>query len=122
MPNSRQIFEDLGCITGDADPDFTGADRHSKTLRALAFHAHHRSASPQMKRTIVQEIERGAALTGPEIADAESLRSQLFTRIAELMTRYDFLVLPTTQVPAFESTRSMSPRSMASRWALTSTG
>jgi amidase len=100
--DSRQKFEALGCITEDCGPDFSGADQSFKVLRALAFYAHHRSALPQMKRTVIQEIERGAALTGPEIAEAESLRSQLFARIAELMTRYDYLVLPTTQVPAFD--------------------
>jgi len=49
----------------------------------------------------VDEIEHGARLTGPEIARAETLRSQLFARIGEFMTRYDFLVLPVVQVPPF---------------------
>ncbi len=51
---------------------------------------------------MVDEIERGARLTGPEIARAETLRSQLFARIGEFMTRYDFLVLPVVQVPPFD--------------------
>lgn len=99
---SRHTFEDLGCITEECHPDFSGADEAFRVLRALAFFNQHRSAMPQMKRTVVQEIERGAALTGPQIAEAESLRSRLFARVAELMSRYDFMALPTTQVPAFD--------------------
>jgi amidase len=103
---SRQKFDDLGCITQDVDPDFSGADEAFKTLRALAFYAAHSARLPQhrslIKPTVVDEIERGARLTGPEIAFAQSLQSTLFARIGALMGQYDFLVLPATQVPAFD--------------------
>jgi len=99
----RRTFEALGCITEDADPDFSGADEAFKTLRALNFYQQYNSLlGQQLKRTVVDEIERGARLTGPEIARAETLRSQLFARIGEFMTRYDFLVLPVVQVPPFD--------------------
>jgi amidase len=99
----RRTFEALGCITEDADPDFSGADEAFKTLRALSFYQQYNSLlGQQIKRTVVDEIERGARLTGPEIARAETLRSQLFVRIGEFMTRFDFLVLPVVQVPPFD--------------------
>ncbi len=102
----RRTFEALGCITEDADPDFSGADEAFKTLRALGFYLQHGALlephRAQMKRAVIDEIERGARLTGPEIARAETLRSQLFARIAEFMARFDFLVLPTVQVPPFD--------------------
>jgi amidase len=102
----RRTFEALGCITEDADPDFSGADESFKTLRALAFYQQHGALLDphrgQMKLTVVDEIERGSRLTGPQIARAETLRSQLFARIGEFMTRYDFLVLPVVQVPPFD--------------------
>ena len=99
----RRTFEEIGCITEDADPDFSGADEAFKTLRALSFYQQHSSLLGQpIKPTVVDEIERGARLTGPEIARAETLRSQLFARIGEFMTRYDFLVLPVVQVPPFD--------------------
>ena len=104
--SQRRAFEALGCITEDADPDFSGADEAFKTLRALGFYQQHGALlephRAQMKLTVVEEIERGARLTGPEIARAETLRSQLFARIGEFMTRYDFLVLPVAQVPPFD--------------------
>ncbi len=99
----RRTFEEIGCITEDADPDFSGADEAFKTLRALSFYQQYNALLGQpIKRTVVDEIEHGARLTGPEIARAETLRSQLFARIGEFMTRYDFLVLPVAQVPPFD--------------------
>ena len=102
----RKKFEALGCITEDADPDFSGADESFKVLRALAFYqqyagllTQHRT---QIKDTVIQEIERGASLTGPQVAAAETQRSALFTRIALFIADYDFIVLPVTQVPAFD--------------------
>jgi amidase len=107
--SSRKTFEAMGCITDDADPDFSGADEAFKVLRALGFYQQHGSQPPQhrvrMKSTVIQEIERGARLTGPEIAEAETKRSHLFARIGQLMTQYDFLLLPVTQVPAFDINR-----------------
>ncbi len=104
--SQRKTFEGLGCVTEDADPDFSGADEAFKTLRALGFYQQHSALlephRAQMKRTVIEEIERGARLTGPDIARAEILRSQLFARIGEFMSRYDFLVLPVVQVPPFD--------------------
>lgn len=102
----RTAFESLGCITEDADPDFSGADESFKILRALNFYQqHHALLEPhraRMKSTVIEEIERGSRLTGPEIAMAETRRSRLFARIADFMRDYDFLVLPTVQAPPFD--------------------
>ena len=101
----RKKFEDLGCVTEDADPDFSGADEAFRVFRALGFYQQHGPLldqhPAQIKATVIAEIERGARLTGPEIASAERERSLLFARIAQLMTRFDFLLLPVTQVPPF---------------------
>ncbi len=105
IDSQRKSFESLGCVTEDARPDFSGADESFKTLRALTFYQqHHALLEPhraRMKRTVIEEIERGSRLTGPQIARAETLRSELFARVAEFMRSYDFLVLPTVQVPPF---------------------
>jgi amidase len=102
----RKKFEALGCVIEDADPDFSGADESFKVLRALAFYQQYADLLPQqraqIKDTVIQEIERGASLAGPQMAAAETQRSQLFARIADLMAKYDFMVLPVTQVPAFD--------------------
>jgi amidase len=101
----RKNFEALDCITEEANPDFTGADESFKTLRALSFYQQHHALleqhRAQMKPTVIEEIERGSRLTGPQIAAAEIQRTRLFTRTAEFLRGYDFFVLPTVQVPPF---------------------
>jgi len=103
---SRKTFDALGCITEDAAPDFSGADEAFKVLRALAFHANHGPKLPQyrdqMKATVVHEIERGANVTAQEMEQADRRRNELCARLHQFLRRYDFLVLPTTQVPAFD--------------------
>ncbi len=102
----RKTFESLGSSVETAGPDFSGADESFKTLRALSFHQQHAAKLAahrgKLKETVIEEIERGARLTGAQIAEAETLRSRLFARLAQLMTRFEFLVLPVTQVPAFD--------------------
>jgi amidase len=101
----RRVFESLGCIVEEAEPDFTDFDAVFKTVRALAFLADvaprvdgHRD---QVKETILWEIERGERLTAGEIVWAETKRTELYHRMRQFMERYDFFVLPTVQVPPF---------------------
>jgi amidase len=102
----RKKFEAMGCITEDIDPDFSGADDAFRVFRALQFYQQYgplmEEYRARMKSTVVAEIECGARLTGPEIAGAETKRSALFARMGEVMAKYDFLVMPVTQVPAFD--------------------
>ena len=46
--------------------------------------------------------DRGERLTAAEIAWAETKRSELYHRMRTFMDRYEFFVLPSTQVPAFD--------------------
>ncbi len=102
----RTVFEALGCRVDDAEPDFRGADEAFKTLRAWQFEAGFaelvRTSRPLIKDTIIQEVERGAALTGPQLGRAEMLKTQLYERARIFFETYEFLVLPTTQVPPFD--------------------
>jgi amidase len=101
----RHVFESLGCIVEEAEPDFTDFDSVFKAVRALAFLtgvlprvAGHRE---HVKDTILWEIDRGERLTAADIAWAETKRTELFHRMRRFMERYDFFVLPTVQVPPF---------------------
>lgn len=102
---ARPVFEELGCQVDDGEPDFSGADEIFQTLRAWAFaetrsedFKHHRSL---MKDTVVWNIERGLKLSGADVARAEARRTQLYHRAREFMERYEFLVLPVSQVAPF---------------------
>jgi amidase len=101
----RAAFQALGCEIDDAELDFDGADEAFKVWRAWgielvrgALLEQHR---PAIKQTVIDEIERGRALTGPELGRADVLRTQLYHRVREFMATREFMVLPVSQVPPF---------------------
>ena len=55
-----------------------------------------------MKDTVIWNIEEGLKLTGPQVADAELKRTQLYDRVRRFMETHEFLLLPTVQVPPFD--------------------
>ena len=101
----RTVFESLGCIVDEAEPDFSDFDAVFKIVRALAFITgvapHIAGHRDQVKETILWEIDRGEKLTAAEIVWAETKRTELYHRMRRFMERYDFFVLPTVQVPPF---------------------
>jgi amidase len=106
VDGQRKVFESLGCVVEQAEPDFSGADFAFKTLRAWNSAAVHgeriRANRAAYKDTLLQEIEEGLRLTGQDIARAETLHGQLWRRFQEFLLKYEFFVLPTTQVPPFD--------------------
>ena len=102
----RKTLALLGCTVEDAVPDFTGADEAFRVFRALSYYQSHAPKlaqhRDQLKATVIQEIERGAKLTGPEVAAAETARSRLCARVGAFLSKYEYFVLPTVQVPAFD--------------------
>ncbi|MDX2153313.1 MAG: amidase [Bryobacteraceae bacterium] len=102
----RKVFESLGCVIEQAEPDFDGADFAFKTLRAWNTAASHgeriRTHRAAYKETIVEEAEAGLRLTGADIARAETLKGQVWRRFQTFLERYEFFILPATQVPPFD--------------------
>jgi amidase len=102
----REMFQFIGCAVANADADWSGADGIFKTLRARAFAAKHgvvvNANRDRVKETVIAEVERGERLTAAEIEAAERGRAALRDSLAAFMEVYDFLVLPTTQVPPFD--------------------
>ncbi len=101
----RATFAALGCVVEEAQPDVSGADEVFKVLRAWAFEAQYgalvRTARGQIKETVIGEVERGARLTGPQVSRAQIRRTALYDRFHAFFQTYEFLVLPTVQVPPF---------------------
>jgi amidase len=106
LDGQRHVFEELGGIVDDYEPDFSGADEAFKVWRAwnaeLILGGVLRSQRELLKDTLVWNIEQGVALTGPQIGEAERKRTALYHRIRELMETYEFLLLPVSQVPPFD--------------------
>jgi len=100
------VFADLGCHIEVAQPDFRHAYDIFQTLRAWSFEqsfAEHfaQFGEAAFKDTIRWNAARGRALSGAQISRAEVQRSELFHRVREFLEDYDFLLLPTAQVPPF---------------------
>jgi amidase len=106
IDGQRHVFEALGCLVEDREPDFTDADEVFKTLRAWAFELSHgdllHTQRELLKDTIIWNIEAGQRLRGPDIARAERKRTALYQRVREFMDTYEFLICPVTQVPPFD--------------------
>ncbi len=102
----RELFQKLGCILADAEPDLADADNIFKVFRALSFYQQHAEKvaknRDQIKAAVLEEVDRGARLTSADIAKADTARSRLHVRVGEFFGKYDYFVLPTTQVPAFD--------------------
>ena len=102
----RQHFEQLGCIVEEAEPNFSGADFAFKTLRAWNSAVAHgeliRTHRTAYKYTLLKEVEDGLKLTGTDIARAEQLHSQLWQSFQHFLASYEYFILPTTQLPAFD--------------------
>jgi amidase len=105
----RKVLESLGCVVEEAQPDLRDAREIFQALRAFAFAtrygpmlAEHRH---QIKDTVIWNTEQGLKLTARELADAEVKRTALYHRVRTFMQRYEFLVLPATQVPPFDVTQ-----------------
>ena len=55
-----------------------------------------------LKDTIVWQVEEGLKLSSEQSAGATTQRAQLWERMRVFMDRYEFFVLPTTQVLPFD--------------------
>jgi amidase len=102
----RKAFEALGCIVEEAEPDLTGADEAYNILRAWGYAANYgelaRTHRSEIKDTVLWEIDRGAKLTGAEVARAETLHSAAWDRMRRFQQKYEYFILPATQVPPFD--------------------
>jgi len=102
----RATFESLGCVVEQAEPDFASAEIAFRVLRAWnSANAHGsllREHPDAFKDTLKREIEEGLRLTGMDLARAETAHGQLWRRFQEFLEKYEYFVLPTTQLPPFD--------------------
>jgi amidase len=102
----RATFESLGCIVGQAEPDFAPAEISFRIIRAWsAANAHGaqlREHPDAFKDTLKAEIEEGQRLSGADLARAETAHAQIWRRFQAFLEKYEYFVLPTTQLPAFD--------------------
>jgi len=101
----KRIFEDLGCIIEEAEPDFSGATEAFETLRAVSFvqsyGEFYRTRREDLKDTVQWNVEQGLRLAPHQVARANGLRSELYQRMRAFLEKYEFLVCPVNQLPPF---------------------
>jgi amidase len=101
-----KTFESLGCIVEQAEPDFSPAEISFRMLRAwnsaTTYGARLKEHPDAFKDTLKGEIEEGLRLTGMDLAHAETAHGQIWRRFQALLEKYEYFVLPTTQLPPFD--------------------
>jgi amidase len=102
----RTTFQTLGCIVEQAEPDFAPAEIAFRVLRAWntanTYGERFRARPDAFKDTLRGEIEEGLRLTGSDVARAETAHGQLWRRFQAFLEKYEYFVLPTTQLPPFD--------------------
>jgi amidase len=102
----RKTFESLGCIVEQAEPDFAPAEIAFRVLRAWnsanAYGPRLHDHPDAFKDTLKGEIEEGLGLTGMDVARADTAHGQLWRSFQAFLEEYEYFVLPTTQLPAFD--------------------
>ncbi|WP_245615103.1 amidase [Curvibacter gracilis] len=103
-------FESVGCTVEPALPqaDFERVWQAWLDLRSFTVSGNYAplyddpQRRAQLKPEAVWEIERGLALTGPQLFRASAVRSAWYQALRALFERFDYLVLPSAQVFPFE--------------------
>jgi amidase len=105
LEEQRKVFVGMGCVVEEDEPDLTDADEIFRVWRAWRFELSHGKLLEEcrglMKSTVVWNIEEGRKLSGPQLGQAEVKRTALYHRVRQFMERYEFLLLPVSQVLPF---------------------
>jgi amidase len=108
VDGQRKVFEGLGCAVEDAEPDFAAAAEAFPILRVAGSHAQHamhlRQRADWVKDTIKWEVEQAERLTAADVSRALARQAQLYEQTRQFFERYDYFVLPVTQVVPFAVT------------------
>ena len=103
---TRAVFERLGCVVEDAEPDFSGIDEAFPTLRHLSYHANYSAMAKQrpewIKDTIHWEIREAERQTSADVARASARQAKAYADAHEFFNRYEYFVLPVTQMMPFD--------------------
>ena len=104
----RTVFEQLGCIVEEAEPAWTGVDATFRTLRLWARELQMGELVKQhpefIKETIRWEVEQATGLTAHDAGVALLRQTEIYHRMRQFLSRYEFFVLPVSQVPPFDVT------------------
>jgi len=104
-----KVFESLGCVVEEAEPDFRDANECFLAWRHWTMESRFgdliATKGDQLNEYVHWHVEEGKKLTGPYLSRVEIKRSALYQRVREFMDQYEFFVLPVNQVLPFAVTQ-----------------
>jgi amidase len=102
----RTVFESMGCIVEEAEPDMTDANESFLAWRHWNYERQYgekADAHPdQVNQYVHWHVNEGRKLSGPYLSRIEAKRTTLYQRMRQFMERYEFFVLPVSQVLPFD--------------------
>jgi amidase len=104
-----KVFESLGCVVEEAEPDLRDANECFLAWRHWAMESRFgdliATNGDQLNEYVHWHVEEGRKLTGPYLSRVELKRSALYQRVGEFMDKYEFFLLPVNQVLPFDVTQ-----------------
>jgi len=101
-----KVFESLGCIVEEAEPDFMDANECFVSWRHWSDEHEFGDmleANPDKLNEFVHwHVEEGRKLTGPYLSRLEVKRTALYQRVRKFMEKYEFFLLPVNQILPFD--------------------
>jgi amidase len=106
VDSNRRVFETLGCIVEEAEPDFAGVDEAFPTLRYAGNHPQYapmvRERPEWVKDTIKFEVAEAEKRTAADVGRALARQSSMYDQSRQFFEKYEYFVLPVTQVVPFD--------------------
>ena len=104
------IFESMGCVVEEAQPDYSidAVWRAWLTLRAwqsggsLLTYYNDPKKRALLKPEAILEVENGLKLTAFEISAASAVRTAWYQAVRQFFEKYDYFIVPTAQLFAFD--------------------
>ncbi|HKW35897.1 MAG TPA: amidase [Candidatus Acidoferrum sp.] len=102
----RKVFESLGCIVEEAEPDFRDSNECFVNWRhwsvELGFGDILEANAGKLNEYVHWHVQEGRKLTGPQLSRLEAKRTELYQRMRQFMEKYEFFVSPVNQVLPFD--------------------
>lgn len=102
----KKVFESLGCLVDEDEPDMTDANECFDSFRHWQYEAQYGDLSEESKEKLNDyarwHITEGRKLTGPYLSRLEAKRSLLYRRVQQFLDKYEFMILPVSQVLPFD--------------------
>jgi amidase len=104
-----KVFESLGCVVEEAEPDYRDANECFLGWRHWIYESRFgdwiAAKGDQLNEFIHWHVEEGKKLTGAYLSRLEMKRSALYQQVREFLEKYEFFVLPVNQVLPFDVTQ-----------------